>query len=481
MKRRIFVQTGSIAVAGSLIAGKTVASGATANLPASDYTSKRPPLAKRKFTSEAVEKTIKVVKEKIKNPKLAWMFENCYPNTLDTTVTYKEKNGQPDTFVITGDILAMWLRDSSAQVWPYLPLIKEDEKLRKMIAGVVNRQTDCILIDPFANAFNDGPGKSEWLTDLTAMKPELHERKWEIDSLCYPVRLAWHYWKTSGDTSVFTDKWRKAAQSIVATFKDQQRKNGKGSYSFMRKTEKASDTQFGNGYGLPVKPVGLICSAFRPSDDATFFQFLVPSNFFAVVSLKQMAEISSKVLKDEKLSAEAVALASEVEAALKKYTTGTHPTAGKIISYEVDGYGNSLFMDDTNIPSLLTLPYLGAIPVTDPLYINTRKFILSDANPWFFSGKSADGLGGPHVNGGYDYIWPMSIIMRAMTSSDEKEIRQCLKWLISTDAGTGFIHEAFLKDDPSTFSRSWFAWANTLFGELVIKLFHERPELLSSL
>ena len=476
ISRRNFVQTGALAAAGTITGGAAMAAVETTK-----YISQRPPLAKRNFTSEAVEKTIQTVKSKIQNPKLAWMFENCYPNTLDTTVTYQPKNGTPDTFVITGDIDAMWLRDSSAQVWPYLPLIRDDEKLSLLVAGLINRQTDCILIDPFANAFYKGPGKSEWQSDLTDMKPELHERKWEIDSICYPVRLAWHYWKNSGDASVFTEKWQKAAQTIVKTFKDQQKKHGKGSYSFMRKTEKASDTQFGNGYGLPVKPVGLICSSFRPSDDATFYQFLIPSNYFAVVSLNQIAEIASKVLKDESLSAEAKALSAEVAAALKKYAVGNHPVAGKIIPFEVDGYGNNLFMDDTNIPSLLALPYLNALPATDPLYLNTRKFVLSNDNPWFFRGKRFEGNGGPHVNGGYDYIWPMSIIMRAMTSSDEAEIRKSLQWLIETDAGTGFMHEAFLKDDPNSFTRSWFAWANTLFGELVIKLYHERPKLLESL
>jgi meiotically up-regulated gene 157 (Mug157) protein len=475
LSRRNFVQTGTLAVAGTLAASKSFA----ATVPDKKYTCLRPPVSKRNFTSEAVEKTIIEVKGKIKNPKLAWMFENCYPNTLDTTVTYTEKGGYPDTFVITGDIHAMWLRDSSAQVWPYLPLIKQDEKLKRMIAGLIRRQTDCILIDPYANAFNDGPGNSEWLSDLTDMKPELHERKWEIDSLCFPVRLAYHYWKTSGDTTVFSEKWQLAAKSIIRTFKDQQKKAGKGSYSFMRKTEKASDTQFGNGYGLPVKPVGLICSAFRPSDDATFFQFLVPSNYFAVVSLRQIAEIASTVLKDDALARASESLALEVELALKKYAVATHMTAGKIIAYEVDGYGNHLFMDDTNMPSLLTLPYMDAIPSNDPLYLNTRKFIFSDANPWFFKGKNVEGIGGPHVNGGYDYIWPMSIIFRAMTSNDKAEIRQCLTWLIETDAEKGFMHEAFLKNDPNTFSRPWFAWANTLFGELVIKIYHDYPDILS--
>ena len=477
VSRRKFVQIGTLAASGTIVGSKTIAS----VLPGPQYTCRRPPVAKRNFTSDAVEKTIQTVRAKIKNPKLAWMFENCYPNTLDTTVTYSLKNGHPDTFVITGDIHAMWLRDSSAQVWPYLPLITEDEKLKKMIAGLINRQTECILIDPFANAFNNGPGKSEWLSDLTKMKPELHERKWEIDSLCYPVRLAYHYWKKSGDSSVFTDKWHQAANSILRTFKDQQKKSGRGSYSFMRVTEKASDTQFGDGYGIPVRPVGLICSAFRPSDDATFLQFLVPSNYFAVVSLRQIAEISSTVLKYESLFSEASALADEVDAALKKYAVGNHRSAGTIIPFEVDGYGNTLFMDDTNIPSLLALPYLDAISASDPLYLNTRKFVLSEDNPWFFRGEKVEGNGGPHVNGGYDYIWPMSLIMRAMTSNDEREILQCLKWLVETDDETGFIHEAFLKDDPHSFTRPWFAWANTLFGELIIKLYHERPNLLLQL
>ena len=167
------------------------------------YTTGRPPLADRKFSSDSVEAKIQEVKKRISDPELAWMFENCFPNTLDTTVRTGELDGKPDTFVITGDINAMWLRDSAAQVWPYLPLAKDDAKLRNLLAGVVNRQARCIRIDPYANAFNFGPTGSEWSEDHTRMKPELHERKWEIDSLCYAVRLAHGYWKATGDTSCF--------------------------------------------------------------------------------------------------------------------------------------------------------------------------------------------------------------------------------------------------------------------------------------
>jgi uncharacterized protein len=440
------------------------------------FETKRPAPADRKFTSKAVEDTIRRTKAAIKDPELAWMFENCYPNTLDTTVNYSVKEGRPDTFVITGDINAMWLRDSSAQVFPYLPLITADAELQSLVKGVLNRQAACILIDPYANAFNAGPTGSEWDSDRTTMKPELHERKWEVDSLCYPVRLAFNYWKTSGDNSFFDENWRKAGKAILATFKEQQRKEGQGPYHFQRRTEVASDTAPNGGYGNPIKPVGLICSIFRPSDDATIYPFLIPSNYFAELSLRQLAEMYSTIAGDHSTANACRVLAAEVAHALQKYATAIHPVYGKVLAYEVDGFGNQLFMDDANVPCLLALPYLGALPHHDPVYLNTRRMVLSSANPYFFKGKAAEGIGGPHV--GMNYIWPMSIIMRALTSTDKKEIGQCILWLKNTHAGTGFMHESFNKDDPSDFTRKWFAWANTLFGELMIKVHRYYPEIL---
>jgi meiotically up-regulated gene 157 (Mug157) protein len=434
-----------------------------------DFVSNRPAAAGRHFTSTAVEQTIARVKAKIKDPKLAWMFENCFPNTLDTTVNFSIKNGKPDTFVITGDIDAMWLRDSSAQVWPYLPLTKADEKLKQLIAGVINRQTQCILIDPYANAFYAEPNPNgHWVSDLTDMKPMLHERKWEIDSLCYPVRLAYNYWKTTGDTSVFDADWKKAMALVIKTFREQQRKEGLGPYKFQRLTERQLDTVNNDGYGNPVNPVGLIASAFRPSDDATTFQFLVPSNFFAVVSLTQIAEIAGSVLGDRALANESKALADEVSNALKQYAVVEHPKYGKVYAFEVDGFGNSYFMDDANIPSLLAMPYLGSVAKNDPVYLNTRKLVWSKDNPYFFKGTAGEGIGGPHI--GYNMIWPMSIIMRAQTGGSDDEVRDCLRVLRNADADTGFMHESFHKDDPSNFTRTWFAWVNTLFGELIVDL-----------
>ena len=442
------------------------------------YISQRPPLRKRNFTSKAVEETITRIKSKIEDPKLAWMFENCFPNTLDTTVNFTMRGNKPDTFVITGDIDAMWLRDSSAQVWPYLPLANSDEHLKQMIAGLINRQTELIIIDPYANAFNPKPEPDgRWMQD-TGMKPMLHERKWEIDSLCYPIRLAYNYWKETSDISVFDIEWRKAMSLVVQTFKEQQRKEGLGPYSFLRMTDRALDTIPNMGFGHPVKPVGLIVSTFRPSDDATTFGFLVPSNLFAVTSLRQVAEISEKVTKDISFAQECCELANEVETAIKKHAIVEHPTRGQLYAFEVDGYGNAYFMDDANVPSLLAMPYLDTISKDDPVYQNTRDFVLSKDNPYFFKGTAGEGIGGPHV--GYDMIWPMSIIMRAMTSSDDEEIKYCISMLRNTDAGTGFMHEAFNKNNPDKFTREWFAWVNTLFGELILKLEKEnKMELLN--
>jgi len=459
----------SLAGSGSLLATSAKA----------DYITKRPDAAKRHFTSKAVEEAIAKAKAQLKDPKLAWMFENCYPNTLDTTVEFAMKDGRPDTFVITGDIHAMWLRDSSAQVWPYLPLANKDEKLKTLLAGVINRQAQCILLDPYANAFNkDESDKSEWMSDHTDMKPGLHERKWEIDSLCYTVRLAYNYWKTTGDTSVFDTDWQKAAALIYQTFTEQQRKDGLGPYRFERETTRQLDTVSNDGYGRPLRPVGLINSSFRPSDDATTYGFLVPSNLFAVKSLKQLAEISDEVTHDQVFAEKCRSLAGEVSDALQKYAVVEHKKYGKVYAFEVDGFGNATFMDDANVPSLLALPYLDSVSKEDPLYQNTRKFVWSEDNPYFFKGKIAEGIGGPHV--GYDMVWPMSIIMRAMTSDNDQEIAWCVKTLRNTDAGTGFMHETFHKDDPEKFTRTWFAWANTLFGELILKLVHEgKTDLLS--
>ncbi len=437
------------------------------------------------FRSEAVEKCIAEVKKKLTHPYLEWMFENCFPNTLDTTVKYTElADGDDDTFVITGDITAMWLRDSGAQVWPYIRLAKEDEGLRKLVRGVVRRQMKSLLIDPYANAFNEDPYKMSpnWSEDLTEMRPGVFERKYELDSQCYPLRLAYAYWKATGDASIFDGLWLQTVDVLLQTMRGQQRKDGTGksAYRFMRVTHAMHDTQSNLGYGHPSKPCGLIVSSFRPSDDATVLPYLVPSNFMASACLKQAAEVLETVNNAASLAQECRALAAEIDRGLTENAIVSHPKYGRIYAFEVDGFGNALCMDDANVPSLLALPYIAGVPVDDPVYQNTRRFVLSEDNPYFFKGAAGAGIGGPHK--GLDYIWPMSHIMTAMTSTNDDEIRECLVSLLNTDAGTGFIHESYHAEDAGNFTRTWFAWANTLFGELILHLIDNgKTDLLNSL
>lgn len=470
MKRRIFIQN-----AGILATGMLASKFSFGNTP---FPVVRIPLAERNFVSKSVDNAIKTFGANVKSKELAWLFENCFPNTLDTTVFYSEKSGRPDTYVITGDIDAMWLRDSSAQVWPYLQFVNEDEPLKKLIAGVINHQTKCILKDPYANAFyGDANQVGEWKSDFTEMLPGVHERKWEIDSLCYPIRLAYNYYKKTNDKSPFDAAWKNAIQTILRVFKEQQRKADMGPYKFQRETRQPTDSLPMAGYGFPVNPVGLICSAFRPSDDATVFPFLIPSNFFAVVSLRQAAEMVNTLFGDANLVQELVLLADEVEKAIRDHAIVKHPKYGDIYAYEVDGFGSTYLMDDANIPSLLSLPYLDAVSADDPIYKNTRNFVLSTDNPYFYRGTAGEGIGGPHI--GHDMVWPMSITMRALTSDSPEEIRWCIEALRKTHGGTGFMHESFHKDDPTKFTRAWFAWSNTLFGELLWKVYTNNRNLLS--
>ena len=476
MRRRDFIIKNSVAI-GGLAMIPSFSAGAGLFLADELFKSHRPPVKDRTFISNEVENMINQVKPAIADIELAWMFENCYPNTLDTTVDYELIDGIPDTFIITGDIDAMWLRDSTAQVWPYMPLILKDIKLRDMIKGLINRQIKCVLKDPYANAFyKDMTKESQWKGDIPAPSNGVHERKWEVDSLCYVIRLSNEYYSLTGDKSIFTADWDKAIRLIVSTFKTEQRKDGISPYRFSRKTTAMIDAPLFEGTGRPLKPVGLISSMFRPSDDSTLFAFNIPSNLFAVTSLLQLTKIYASVFNNIDFAKECSNFAIEISNAVRNYGISNHPVFGEIYAYEVDGFGNKIFMDDANVPSLMSLSYLDNNFAKETTYNNTRKFLLSNSNPYFLKGSAAEGQASPHT--GKEKIWPMGIILRAMTSNKSEEIIHCLKMLKGTHAGTGFIHEAFHKDNPDDYNRAWFAWANTLFGELIIKIYTERKEIL---
>ena len=477
LTRRQMLHGSSVVCAAVLTASAT--SSPLFAAPAAPHLTGRPVRSKRRFVSPAIEEAIVRTKKQIADPQLATIFENCFPNTLDTTVFPSTIAGKPDTFVVTGDIDAMWLRDSSAQVMPYLPFTKQDPALSRLLEGVIRRQAHLILIDPYANAFvrtTSSPPLSWSLHDQTHMRPGVGERKWEIDSLCYPIQLAHAYWRVTGNGAPFDETWREAAHAIVRTFREQQRKTNHGPYHFQRAAASPTDTLMLSGYGNPIRPNGLICSMFRPSDDACIYPFFIPANLFAVVSLHRLAELATGPLSDPKLASDCTTLATEVADAVARHGIVEHPVHGKIYAYEIDGYGNHVCMDDANAPGLLSLPFLGACSISDPLYQRTRGFALSKDNPYFFQGKAAEGVGGPHI--GLGYIWPMSILLRAFTSNHDDEVRQCLYTLRNTTGGTFFMHEAFQQDNPKDFTRPWFAWANTLFGELIMKLAGGNSRLL---
>ena len=399
------------------------------------------------------------------HPKLQGLFKNCFPNTLETTIKMMDDD---TTFVITGDIPAMWLRDSTEQVRHYLPFTKEDPELQRIISGVIRRQMFYINVDPYTNAFNEtASGKHYNAADQSDMTPWMWERKYELDSLCFPVQLAYMYWQETGKSDIFDDACYQALNSIVNVIKTEQHHAEKSPYRFERPTHKETETLQNNGMGLPVNYTGMTWSGFRPSDDASLFGYNIPGNMFAVVILGYIRDIAEQVYSDKDLARRADKLRKEIDFGIRTYGIVNHPVYGQIYAYETDGYGNYCLMDDAGTPGLMSIPYFGYAPVTDPIYQNTRRFALSSDNPFYFEGKHAKGIGSPHTPGGY--VWHMALSMQALTADNDEEIKELIEMLISTDADTGYMHEGFHPDDPSDFSREWFAWSNSLFAMLIYK------------
>jgi meiotically up-regulated gene 157 (Mug157) protein len=399
-------------------------------------------------------------------PKLAAMFARCFANTYETTL-----RPQPDgtTFVITGDIPAMWLRDSACQLRPYLALAAHDAALADMIAGVIRRQVAFVLLDPYANAFNEVPNDAHYSaadrSDI-AIHPQVWERKYELDSLCFVLQLAWLFWQATGRTDHLDGEFARAAHAIMDLFRREQHRATESTYTFLRENCPPTDTLTHGGRGAPVAETGMIWSGFRPSDDACELGLFIPGNMFAAVALGYLAEIAAGPLADAELASRAQTMRAEVEDGLRRYATTQQPGFGTIYAYETDGFGNYVLMDDAGVPSLLSAPYLGFCAANDPIYQNTRRWALSEENPFFFSGSAATGIGSPHTPA--PYIWPLGLAMQGLTASDPAERTELLAVLERTDAGTFLMHEGFHADDPAQFTRSWFAWANALFSELVL-------------
>ncbi|WP_375295236.1 glycoside hydrolase family 125 protein [Paenibacillus sp.] len=419
-----------------------------------------------KDASAVVQPLVKVVADAMKDrPRAAGMFETCIRNTLETTIQRK-----PDgtTFVITGDIPAMWLRDSAAQVRPYLLLASGDRDVADMIKGLIDRQFECLLRDPYANAFNESADGRGHQSDETEMSPWVWERKYEIDSLCYPIQLSYLFWKNSGRIDHFQGDFVKGVRTILALWKREQRHETDSPYRFQRRNCPASDTLTRDGKGAPTAYTGMTWSGFRPSDDACAYGYLIPSNMFAVVALRYVREIARDVLRDAALEAEAEALAAEIDAGIRTHGIVRHPEFGEMFAYETDGMGRHALMDDANVPSLLSIPYLGYCSADDPIYRNTRAFVLSDRNPYYYRGTAATGVGSPHTP--TDYIWHIGLAMQGLTAATAEEKEALLDAMVRTDAGKGMMHEGFHKDDPNRYTREWFSWANMLFCELALDI-----------
>ncbi|MBQ3222569.1 MAG: glycoside hydrolase family 125 protein [Clostridia bacterium] len=397
-------------------------------------------------------------------PGLWDIFRRCFLNTIETTVQQEEG----DTFVITGDIHAMWLRDSTAQVLHYLRFA-DDPAVASMIEGLIARQAECILRDPYANAFNREESSFKPFDDQPRASDWVWERKYEIDSLCYPIWLAGKYLAKTGSASFLTDRFHKALETIVSVFETEQ-KHENSPYWFVRTNCPPSDTLTHEGKGEPVGYTGMTWSGFRPSDDACRYGYLVPSNLFAAKVLVTAQELAER-MGDSALAGRAHTLAAQIAQGVREYATVEDERFGRIYAYEVDGLGNANLMDDANVPSLLSLPYLGVCEKDDELYRSTRAFVLSSKNPYYYEGSFAKGVGSPHTPQGY--IWPIALCVQGMTSSDDAEIAEIVRTLLSTHAGTGCMHESFDPNAPENFTRSWFAWANSMFGELIYRLHEE--------
>lgn len=404
-------------------------------------------------------------KLKVKYPEMAPFFKGCFLNTIETTVT---KADDGDYFVITGDIPAMWLRDSAAQLTHYIRYANEDEDLKAIIRSVIARQAQQVNIDPYANAFNIVPNPHSHNDETDFSHPLIWERKYEIDSLCAPLYLAHQYYHETMDDSIFTEDFHEMIKKIAQVFRNEQNHAECSSYFFNRADCPQIDTLPNDGKGNEVAYTGMTWSGFRPSDDRCVYGYLVPSNMMAVCALKKAAELVSTGYEDNKLESECRSLAYDIDEGIREHGIYNHPKFGKMYAYEVNGMGDMILMDDANSPSLMSAPYIGYANKDDELYVNTRKFILSIDNPWYFEGSVAKGVGSPHT--GHNKIWHIALCMQALTSNNQQEIENCLKMIADSHAGAYLMHESFDKDDGFDFTRPWFAWANSLFAELMIRL-----------
>lgn len=462
----------------------------------------RPTVECRTFISPDLENTLTRLNSSITDPDLFRLFENAFPNTLDTAIKWKgyaaNNTDEELTFIITGDINAMWLRDSSNQMQSYLPLLNNsaaNNSIASLYRGVINLQARYLLTSPFCNSFQPPvesgipPADNSAASDDVVVPPynnaSVFECKYELDSLAAFLEISTNYYAGTNDLAFFSKyQWVQAVEAVLSVARAMMTStyaaNGSvntSPYSFTRMTDRASETLENDGIGNPVQSgTGLVRSAFRPSDDATIFQFLIPANMMFSRYLNSSAQIMNAIPGQTDLANEMSALASSLHSSISDHGITSNSRYGNIYAYEVDGYGSQNLMDDANIPSLLSAPFLGYLDEEDEVYQNTRKFILSASNPYYMQGPVINSVGGPHDGPGY--AWPMASIVRIFTTDNDTEITNALQEILSSTDRLGLIHESINTRNQSDWTRQWFSWANGLFGQMVLDLENRKPQIL---
>ncbi len=400
--------------------------------------------------------------KRITDEDLKEVFHKTFFNTIETT-TFFEDDGS--AFIITGDIPAMWLRDSSAQVFQYLYFAKQCPSVQRLVKGLLKKQFSYILIDAYANAFNREANGNGHAYDLDQQSPWVWERKFELDSLCYPLWLLLRYYEKTGDRSCMDDLFLKAFDKIIEVFQTEQHHAEKSTYYH---EIVGCGKKHWCGRGTAVSGGGLVWSGYRPSDDKCSYGYYLPGNMFIVAVLTKLAPVFRGALCDVERAKICERLAGEIQSELERLAV-VEIDGKKVYALETDGLGNYNLMDDANIPNLLAMPYYEYPYIDREIYKNTRARMLSFANPYYFEGKVLKGIGSPHTP--KNRVWPLSLIIQALTSDDARETEDCIQMLVNSTGGTGYIHESVNKDNDRIFSRAWFAWANSLFAYLILEKF----------
>ncbi|KAI2789513.1 Meiotically protein [Penicillium oxalicum] len=478
-------------------------SGGPLNLP---Y--QRPDPACRTFSSAAVEKVIEDVTSRLVDKDLAQLFRNAFPNTLDTTIRWhqnetavaSQQQSKQDaaqwtglqTFIVTGDINAEWLRDSTNQLTNYQALARKDRSIYNLILGAINTQAEFVIQSPYCNAFQPPSASGiqpEKNNHKDTVRPSydksfVFECKYELDSLAHFLLLGTEFHEKTGSTEFLTDRWYQALQSVLDVLDAQSQPTFNAhnqfvtnQYTFQRDTTIGTETLNLRGIGNPLNSgTGLIRSAFRPSDDATIFGYFIPPNAMMSVQLQKTAKVIKAAGGRKDLAQKLDQRGRRLAKSVKDNGIVEHPKYGHVYAFEVDGYGSRTLMDDANIPSLLSLPYLGFLNKNDSTYQNTRRMITEkNGNPYYLEGSDFHGIGGPHI--GLQNAWPMSLLMQAMTSDNDTEILNSIN-LVRNSSLLGLVHESINVNKIESYTRPWFAWANSVFAQTILKIAKERPHLI---